>query len=190
MTQHSTPNVCEFLRVIWHDWGALVSGIFAVPFTVAAILLPADYRAIFATMAVLAFLYTGYKVWADERVHLVDLEKHLAPRLRFEFDPNQPKCVSVAPTQGGTDILYVRVIARALSPTVSNCRAYLQRVSQLDGEKYVMLFDETCLLPWSYENPQSVQPKSLNHDVDAFLDVAWLVNPMQRSPAFGLLNAD
>jgi len=54
-----------------------------------------------------------------------------------------------------------------------------------------MLFDETLLLPWSYEDPQSVQPKQLNHDVDAFLDVAWFADPQSGLVLpFGLLNVD
>jgi hypothetical protein len=190
MTQHSAPNIKHFSLVIWYDWGALVSGLFTVPFTVAAFIFPSGYgRAVSSVMAVSAFLVTAYRVWADERRQLVELEGHLAPRLRLEFDPNQPKFVSVTPTQGGFDLLYVRVLARALSPTVNNCRGYLQRVSQWDGERYVMLFDETFLLPWSYENPQSVQPKQLNHDADAFLDVAWFAESTRSTPSFGLLNA-
>jgi hypothetical protein len=38
-------------------------------------------------------------------------------------------------------MLYVRVLARAVSPTVQNCRAYLQRVSQWDGERYSEIRD-------------------------------------------------
>jgi hypothetical protein len=86
-------------------------------------------------------------------------------------------------------MLYVRGLARALSPTVNDCRGYLQRVSQLDGERYVMLFDETFPLPWSYENPQAVHPKQLNHDEDGFLDLAWFADPKRLAPSFGLLNA-
>ena len=52
-------------------------------------------------MAILAFLVTAYRIWADERRRLVQLEDHLAPRLRFEFDPKQPKFVSVNTRDGG-----------------------------------------------------------------------------------------
>ena len=164
-----------------------MSGIFTVPFTVGTILYSGYARGIFGAMSILAFLYTAYRIWGDERKQLVALEQHLAPRLRIEFDPNQAKFVSITPA-GGFDILYVRVLARAMSPTVQNCRGYLQRVSQLQGETYVMLFDEPLLLPWSYQNPQAVQPRQLNHDVDAFLDVSWFVDPASGLLAFGLLN--
>jgi hypothetical protein len=53
-----------------------------------------------------------------------------------------------------------------------------------------MLFDETAQLPWSYENPQSVQSRQLNHEVDAFLDVAWFAEPDSPLVPFGLLNAE
>ncbi len=184
MVQHSVPNIRMFFRVLWMDWGTRMSEIFTVPFTIAAIISPSGYgQVIFGVMAILAFLVTAYRIWADERRQLIKLETYLAPRLRFEFDPNQPKFVSVTPTQEGLDMLYVRVIARALSPIVNNCRGYLQRVSQLDGERYVVLFDETCPLPWSYENPHIIQAKELNHDVDAFLDVAWFADPSKVAPA-------
>jgi hypothetical protein len=191
MIRDPGPNLKSFSLVIWRDWGARMSGIFTVPFTLAAIIAPSGYgRAIFGAMAILAFLVTAYRIWADERRRLVELEDHLAPRLRFEFDPKQAKFVSVTPAMGGVEMLYVRVLARALSPTVNNCRGYLQRVSQWDGEKYVLLFDEMPFpLPWSYENPQTVQAKQVYHDVDALLDVAWFVDPKRLGPPFGLLNA-
>jgi hypothetical protein len=193
MDQSSQPTIGQFLQVAYQDWTTLMSGALTVPFTVLATALPSNWgyaRPIFGVMAVLFFSATVYRVWAKEREQRIALEKHLAPRLRLEFDPRQAKFVSVTPTQGGFDMLYVRVLARALSPTVNNCRGYLQRVSQWDGERYVMLFDETFLLPWSYENPQSPQPKQLNHDVDAFLDVAWFADRARPTLSFGLLNAD
>jgi hypothetical protein len=170
-----------------------MSGALTVPFTLLATLLPSDWgyaRLIFGVMAGVLFAVTVYRVWATERERLIVLENHLAPRLRLEFDPSQPKFVSVTPTQGGFNMLYLRVLARALSPTVNNCRGYLQRISQWDGEKYVMLFDETAQLPWSYENPQSVQPRHLNREVDAFLDVSWFAEPDSPLRPFGFLNAD
>jgi len=77
----------------------------------------------------------------DSVRQLVQNEQYLAPRLRLEFDPSQPKFVSPTTTVGNYKMLYVRVLARAVSPTVKDCRVYLQRVSQVDGEKYVTLFD-------------------------------------------------
>jgi hypothetical protein len=192
MNQSSLPSIRQFLGVIYRDWAARMSGALTVPFTLLATLLPSDWgyaRLIFGVMAGVLFAVTVYRVWATERERLIALESHLAPRLGLEFDPNQPKFVSVTPTQGNFNMLYVRVLARALSPTVKNCRGYLQRVSQFDGEKYVMLFDETVQLPWFYENPQSVQSKQLNPEVDAFLDVAWFAERDSPLVPFGFLNA-
>ena len=169
-----------------------MSGALTVPFTILAATLPSSWgyaRPIFGVMAVVLFSATVYRVWAREREQRISLEKHLAPRLRLEFDPNQAKFVSLTRTADGFNMLYVRVLARAVSPTVNDCRAYLQRVSQWDGERYVTLFDEPLALPWSYENPESVRPRQLNHDVDALLDVAWFIDTASGRFPFGLLNA-
>jgi len=187
LNRHYAPNIKSFFLVIWYDWGALMSGIFTVPFTAGTILFSGYGRGIFGAMAILAFLFTAYRIWADERRQLVFLEEHLAPRLRIEFDPHQPKFLSMNAAGSGFAVLYVRVLARALSTTVQNCRVYLQQVSQLNGERYVMLFDEPLLLPWSYDDPHVVQPRQLNRDVDALLDVGWFGNP-EFLLDFGLLN--
>jgi hypothetical protein len=179
------PNIKGFFLVIWNDWGARMSGIFTVPFTIAALFAPSEYRAIFAVMAILAFAITAYRVWADERRLLIGLEQHLAPRLRFEFDPQDDRFVCETSMFDYTEIVYIRVLARPLSPVVKNCRGFLKSVSQLadSGEKYDSVFEDPIPLPWSYENPNQVLPKELNQSVDSFLDVAWVVEG-----DFGLLN--
>lgn len=164
-----------------------MSGIFTVPFTVGTILYSGSGRGIFGAMAVLAFLFTAYRIWSDERRQLVALEQHLAPRLRLEFDPRQPKFVNHTPTSKGMNMIFIRVIARALSPTVQQCRGYLQRISQWDGTQYVTLFDETLELPWS-GNAADTQPRLVNRDVDAFLDVAWVADSDFAPPPFGFLS--
>jgi hypothetical protein len=192
MNKHSSPGFKGFFLVIWYDWAALMSGIFAVPFTVGAIVSPwGSGQAIFAAMAIIALLITAYRAWADERNRVVALESHFAPRVRLEFDPTQPKFMSMTTAAPGFNILYVRVLARAMSPTVQNCRVFLKQVSQLNGERYVMLFDEPLPLPWSYENPLEVRPRQLNHDVDAFVDVAWFADVIELlagGEAFSFLN--
>jgi hypothetical protein len=193
MEQHPTPNIKGFFLVIWDDWGSLMSGIFTVPFTIAALFAPSEYRAIFAVMAILAFALTAYRVWSDERMRVIGLEQHLSPRLRIEFDPHASKFVSPT-TASGINMRYIRVIARALSPVVRDCRAYLERISYWDGETYVTLFDEQLPMPWSNQDPNNFHvPKELNHDVDALLDVAWLAEPtppgfVSAIPPFGILN--
>jgi hypothetical protein len=185
MEQHPAPNIKGFFLVIWNDWGARMSGIFTVPFTIAALFAPSEYRAIFAVMAILAFGITAYRVWADERRLLIGLEQHLAPRLRFEFDPRHDRFVCETSMFDHTEIVYIRVLARPLSPVVKNCRGFLKRVSQLadGGEIYNSVFEDPIPLPWSYENPNAILPKELNQSVDSFLDVAWVVEG-----DFGLLN--
>ena len=181
MPQHSKPGIPEFFRVLWKDWGSRMSGSLAVPFTVAAIVLPSAHgQILFGGLAVLAFLITGYRIWADERRLVFGLEQHLAPRLRIEFDPKISKCLSPTRTEGGIEMLYIRVIVRALSPIVADCRAYLDRIFYWDGIQYVSLFDEQLPIPWSYQDPGNIEPRVLNHEVDALLDVAWLADPQQE----------
>jgi hypothetical protein len=86
-------------------------------------------------LAVSAFAFSVYRIWAYERRQLVELEAHLAPRLRIEFDPLQLKFVSSTPVVGSLEMLYVRVLARAVSPVVKDCRAYLNFSSSLMVER-------------------------------------------------------
>lgn len=88
-----------------------------VPFAFLAYIFP-NVRWFFVPLAVCAFAFTVYRIWAYERRELVDLEAHLAPRLRLEFDPLQPKFVLLTPVIGSLELLYVRVLARAISPVV------------------------------------------------------------------------
>jgi hypothetical protein len=189
MVQHRPPSIREFVYVSAREWLTLMSGILTVPFSILAYRFP-NVRWFFGALAVCAFAFTVYRIWAYERRQLVQLEAHLAPRLKIEFDPLQLKFVSSTTVVGSFEMLYVRVLARAVSPVIKDCRAYLLRISQLDGERYVPLFEEPLLLPWSYENPQSIQPRDLSHDVDAFLDVAWFTDPASGRFHFGILNAD
>jgi hypothetical protein len=125
MDRHPLPNIRGFFSVIWYDWGALMSGIFTVPFTLATIVFTGYARGIFGAMAILAFLATAYRVWADERRLLIGLEQHLAPRLGIEFDPRSRKFIAPVVTASGIRMIYMRVVARALSPVVRDCKAYL-----------------------------------------------------------------
>ncbi len=189
MAQHAAPSVREFLRVLWSDCGTRMSGIFTVPFSICAFLFSGYARAIFIIMAIAAFLLTAYKVWADERLRVLGLEQHLAPLLQIEFDPRNQRFV--LPTAAGpTPMLYIRVIARALSPVAQNCRAFLTRISRWDGERYVPVFQEQLPIPWSYEDPRRILPKELNHEIDGLLNVAWLASPNNQGgfPPFGFLN--
>jgi hypothetical protein len=146
-------------------------------------------RDILGATAILAFFVTAYRVWADERWRVIDLEGRLLARIKIEFDPTAARFVSPTRTSGGINMRYIRVIVRALSPVVRDCRAYLERISYWDGQQYVSLFDEQLPMPWSYENPNAIAPRVLNHDVDAMLDVAWLAEPTTEMVPFGILNA-
>jgi len=193
MEQHPAPNIKGFFLVIWNDWLARMSaGIFAVTLTIGTTLFGGIGRDILGAVSLLAFFVTAYRVWSDERMRVIGLERHLSPRLRIEFDARNPKFVAATRTDNGVDMLFVRVNVRALSPVVRGCRAYLTRVSQLQGDRYVSLFDEHLPMPWSNQDPNNFHvPKELNHDVDALLDVAWFAEPdnlLNRHGPFSVLN--
>ncbi len=130
----------------------------------------------------------GYLAWEQEERERLKLERRLAPRLRLECDPGSANFVWPTPTQAGFKMVYLRVLARAMSQTVKKCQAFLQRVSQWDGNNYVSLYDVPIELPWSERNPLAIEPQDLNHDVGMFVDVAWFADPASGLPPFGLAN--
>ncbi len=191
MDQSPLPSVRQFVWDAYQDWATLMSGALTVPFTAAAIFLPPkwDYvRGLFGTMAVLSLSVGSYRLWADERRKRIEIERHLAPRLRIEFDPTQARFMHPTRTQGNAEALYVRVAVRALSPTVENCRGFLQKVSQWNGEIFVTLFDEPLELPWSNENPRDIQASEINIHIEKYLDVAWFI-AQGETVGYGFLNA-
>jgi hypothetical protein len=119
MVQHRPPSIGEFVYVSAHEWLTLMCGILTVGFTILAYKFP-NVRSLFGALAVCAFAFTVYRIWAYERRQLVELEAHLAPRLRIEVDPLQLKFVSSTPLAliGSLEMLYVRVLARAIPPVV------------------------------------------------------------------------
>jgi hypothetical protein len=137
---------------------------------------------------ILALLFVGgYLTWEEEQRQYVALKERLKPNLRIDFDPRDVKFLT--PTRHGhVQTLYVRVNAKALSPTVRNCRGFLERVSQIQGSDYVTLFEESIPLPWSYDDPNAITPKDLKHGVDALLDVAYFTDQSSGFPAFSFLN--
>jgi hypothetical protein len=192
MDQSPSPTIGQFVRVAYQNWATLMSGALTVPFTALATFLPSTWnqtRPIFGVMAVLLFAFTMFRVWAIERDDLIALEKHLAPRLRIEFDPTNQKFV-VHTRAANSGMIYIRVVARALSPTVRKCEAYLTRISCWEGERYVPVFEEQLRLPWSNTFPPSTSPLDLNHDVDGLLDVAWLAEANNQGgfEPFGFIN--
>jgi hypothetical protein len=108
MVQHRPPSIGEFIYVSAREWLTLMSGILIVPFAILAYRFP-NVRWLFGGLTVFAFAFTVYRIWAYERRQLVELETHLAPRLRIEFDPLQLKFVSSTTVVGSLKMLYVRV---------------------------------------------------------------------------------
>lgn len=191
MRQSPLPSIRQFVDVAYRDWAARMSGALTVPFSALAIAFSGYGRPIFEAMAALCLVITMYRVWAVERGRRIELEKLLAPNLRIEFDPNDARFMTLTKTQDHFDALYIRVIARALSPTVRNSCAFLKRISQRRGDGYVTLFEESTPLPWSYTDGKDWGPRNLNHDRDAYLDIAWLADPKSIfAPFFGFLNAN
>jgi len=58
-------RVRQFFVAIGRDWLARMSGPLTVPFTVAALFVPASvYRYLFAILAIIAYAVTCYRLWA------------------------------------------------------------------------------------------------------------------------------
>jgi hypothetical protein len=76
--------VREYARALWEDWVALMSGVASVVFAVwAAYFPPADVfaaRTLLWVAAVLCFLVSSYRIWANEhRKLLEETERHTSP---------------------------------------------------------------------------------------------------------------
>jgi hypothetical protein len=191
MEESPPPSVGQFAWDACHDWATLMSGVLTVPLSLAAAFLPSrwDYvRGFSGVLAILSFSIASYRMWARERTKRIDLERHLAPNLRIDFNPRDEKFLTPA-RHVSTQTLYLRVAAHALSPTVRNCRVYLKRLSQQRGSGYVSLFEEDIQLPWSYDDSVMIGGKDLNHDVETFVDVAYFTDGSAGFPPFGLVHA-
>ena len=61
------PSLRNFFLSFSDHWAQLMSGGFSVPFAVLAWQLDGIAKAIFGVMAILAFTFAAYRVWASER---------------------------------------------------------------------------------------------------------------------------
>jgi|SRR5208283_2715369 len=85
----SRMRLQKFITAIASDWLARMSGPLTVPFTIAALFVSsADYRRLFAVLAILAVLVTCYRVWAREYDRAeIEIAKNEKPEIRGEvFD--------------------------------------------------------------------------------------------------------
>lgn len=83
------PSLKEFCLVFWGDWGAKVSGVFSVPFTVATLLADSTKtKLIWGALAISAMIAAAYRIWSIERKQVCKLDDRLAPKLSIHFDEN------------------------------------------------------------------------------------------------------
>ncbi len=77
----------KFITAIASDWLARMSGPLTVPFTIAALFVSsADYRRLFAILAILAVFVTCYRVWASEYDRAeIEIAKNEKPEIRGEI---------------------------------------------------------------------------------------------------------
>ncbi len=74
----SETGFWRFLRSFGTDWLSAMSGGLSVPLTVAAVFIPGTaYKIGLATLAVIAFMGSSYRVWRNERRRAVEAERRL-----------------------------------------------------------------------------------------------------------------
>jgi hypothetical protein len=80
-------RIQKFVIAIMSDWFARMSGPLTVPFTIASLFVSsAEYRRLFASLAVSALLVTSYRVWVNEyRRAEAEIAKNDKPEIRGEI---------------------------------------------------------------------------------------------------------
>lgn len=85
--QAKSPSPKEFAYVVWHEWAALMSGAFSVPFAALAVFANSIYQQlIWLVAALLAAAACAYFIWREERKKVIALQERLAPKLKLQFD--------------------------------------------------------------------------------------------------------
>ena len=144
-----------------------MSGSISVPFAIASVLIDSSWgRLILALLAATSFGYASFRVWADERQRVVDLETQLTPRLALSYDRHagitsaiERRRDTTVPDQG---FIYVRARVDALSKQrVVGCNAYIVNVWDKCGARPVPL---TLPQPVALgSNPFDVLPEIPRH---------------------------
>jgi len=155
------PSLQGFGNLFLRNWGLAMSGPpqFWVTFLVAVIVLAFggfftwihSFEGVGLTMLI-AFsvsLNTFYKLWADERNKICDIQEMLEPKLNIEFDPDMPGCRESSLGNNSIQIMHVRVLPK-VSVRVKGCIGFLHDLWFFENEKWVHTdLHESVKLIWA-----------------------------------------
>jgi hypothetical protein len=78
-------NFWNYLKAFRHHWATEMSGAFSVPFTIAALYSQGRERFVYGLLAISAFVYASYRIWAIEHAKVIERQ----PALQIEYDPRR-----------------------------------------------------------------------------------------------------
>ena len=150
-------SLSQFLLALWANWGALVSGLFSVPFAAFALFDWLSGRLIWAIMASMAFLIASFLVWKKERDRVVALEGAAKPNIRLWFEESDEFRKPVIHRDGKHSWpgISIRVCAEGIGDAVANCQPWVTRIEQETPEGFKKIApSESIKLPWALEPPE------------------------------------
>jgi len=170
------PSVWQFVLAFWESWGALVSGLFSVPFAAFALFNLLSGRAVWAIMAGIAFFIASYIVWKKQRTRVIELEDAATPRIRLWFEPSEDFRKPVIHSDGKHSWpgISVRVCAEGIGEAVSACQAWVTRIEKETPQGFQKIAPgEAIKLPWALEPPEKeFEPATILRGVHKFIGVA------------------
>jgi hypothetical protein len=99
----------------------------------------------------------------------------LTPRLVVDFDPNGLNFIQATRLAGSdhTNVVFIHVLARCLSASVSNCRGFITSIAGWSNDQWVETFNSRVSLFWEghEEGPIAL---TLYKDSPHYLDIAFV----------------
>lgn len=163
----------EFLKALWEDWGARMSGIFSVPFVAfAAFSSPGLSQTIWVSLAILSLATCVYRLWISEHEKVLRYAELIRPKLECALDPKDPGCVRrdtiinvpiISPAGnlafGQINATYFRLRASASNmATVKGCQATLTRITR---DSVPVMQGENIPLPFAHSETAGRQVNAL-----------------------------
>lgn len=133
-----------YLRAVYKDWVALMSGIaslslgFLATFTEYAI---RHAKAMLWIAAVVCFVITSYRVWAQERKKVEELKSKLTPNLEVLFGTDPPFIQSHETSRKETITHYGVQIQNSGANTAKRIRVQIEGFRQSGNTRSISFFD-------------------------------------------------
>lgn len=159
--QDASPR--EYFKAFRAHWLSAMTGGFSVPFGAFSAFSATTYgQLLWGALAVGAFVFASYRVWAVERRKVLALTEQLAPKMRLFLHYDAKEGVSgveFAEGPHGQSYPYVQVSVDAITDLViENPQAHLVRVDHRSNDSEFFLNEimgETQIAGWSRQ-PKSV----------------------------------